>query len=235
MGLFSSPYVGYSINLDKDFKILIKYLKNEYPNKYNSSLNSSLKKLHKILWILSVTRKNFLESNIYFSDILTTTLSYINTLLLKDLKTLKFLSRNSIEDFIKFSKIFFCEIDTSNAPRDIFPSIFKNSSKIEFIHIQYQFIKNKYSEISYVLHGNNINNIKISKQLKEHSNLYSNIELEKEVNVYCDLVIKFLEIYYFYFFKDIDKLPQNEIFILRELLSKEWLLEIQNKVFTEYK
>ena len=137
MGIFSSPHVGYNINLEKDFKVLIKYLKDEYPYKYNSYFNTSLKKLHRILWILYATKKNSLKDNIYFSDILTTTLSYINTLLLKDLRTLKFLSRNSIEDFIKFSKIFFDEIDTRNAPRDIFSSIFKNSLNIEFTSLTF--------------------------------------------------------------------------------------------------
>lgn len=234
MILFSIPIIGYDKELINDYKNLLKHLKSEYPQKYDSCINPGLKKIHKLLWGLYITEKTFNEKDIYFSDIFTNTLSYINILLLKDKKILEFLERSSIENFIKFSKLFFHDLNTLNAPRDIFSHIFSNCNSIEFVHKRYKLIKSKYSEISWSLHGNNIDSTKTAKQLKQCANRYSTKELLQSTDNYYQLIINFLEIYYYYNYNLLEKLIDNEQYILKDMLSKEWLSEIKEKIIESW-
>lgn len=223
-----TPVHDYMKIVNDDYKVFYKYLEAQYPKKviYSES-NSNLRTLHNILWILYLTKETFNEDNSYFNDLFANILAMINVTIVKDKKSLKFLVRSSIENFLKFSKIFYSEINTTDHPKDLFATIFKNTKEQKEIHEKYEKIKSYYSELSYEIHGNVIKNSKMCTCLKEYENLYLPKEINKEIDKFREFIKHIIFIYFYIFKEKLNLLKGDAIYIVKKFIPTEDLKLLQ--------
>ena len=224
------PVHDYMKPVEDDYKKFLKYLKEQYPKKkIYSETSKSLEKLHRILWVLYIIKGTLFENNEYFNDIFTTTLAIINSSVIKDKKSLNFLIRNTIESFLKFSKIFYNDINVKDHPRDLFSNIFEDCRNNSLIHLKYEKIKSYYSSLSNVVHGNNIANTKMSICLKEYDNICSLSEIKGEIDDFYKFITYIVFIYLYTFPDKLKMIKDDKQYILRDFIPSEDLKIITAK------
>lgn len=225
-----TPVHDFKKSLNDDYKRYLKYLKEKYPNRIDDKTRDSLKKLHKNLWLLHIVKETLEEENAYFQDVFSNILSLIHSTIIKDRKIINFLSRNTIESFIKFSKIFCDKIDVNNNPREIFEEIFKTYKDNNYMHNKYQAIKSSYSLFCGVVHGRNIETSKMSKCLKEYENLFSSVQILKEIEEFNKIILNFIIIYFYNFPQKFNHLVGDSQYIIRDAIFRDDLIKILERL-----
>lgn len=177
-----TPIGNYMEPVNNDFINLINYLEKYYKKKLSDKKKQILKMVHKHVWITMIWKEKLLNThNEYINDMILDLFSIIHSCVIGDLKVINFLIRNLIEDFIKYCKIYYNEIDCMSMPRDIFSIIFSKTKNDDFIHNNYSIIKSIYSDMCLTVHSANIDSFKICDSLIKYDKLYADDEILNDI------------------------------------------------------
>lgn len=223
----------YSKKMEEDFKKYIKYISDRYSFCITGDIKDLLKENHKKLWILFFIKRTLEEENIYFNEIIKNFLSMSYVLVEKNQKIISFLLRNSIENFLKFLKIKYENIDLNSLPKDLFSSLFDVTNQDTKLKDILSNLKSEnYQKLCLDVHNSNL---LIQREIQ--SSVDCLIELDEEKNKIMlknemieKTFYKFIVIYFYIFPKKILDIPGDHQLILREYFNRDELKEIFDRI-----
>ena len=158
-----------------DLKNVINYLN------IDDIVKNSIREMHKFAWIIMIWIRIFGKNSIvnkFLNDIFTNLLSGLHTIKNKDVKLSSFLLRNSIEDFLRFYKIYENKINITDSPDIIFECIFSNCDDESFVHKNFEVIRSVYRECCLYVHSANLKDDNLCSCLENYKSLYSKVEID---------------------------------------------------------